>query len=196
MPDQKIERYKTYKLSDYDSKLLAEDPKFSYAYDISINASPSLSPSPSPSPSPEAPPEPDFAKGTANLFLGPIKTLLNESNEEIDINKINPEHFQNLFDSVSKSEISSTVAKQVIVESYKTGKHPIEIAKDMGLIQVSDTGEIEKLGKEVIANNQKAVEDYKKNPASIGFLIGQLMKASNGSANPQLAKEILEKLLK
>ncbi|MPN22096.1 Aspartyl/glutamyl-tRNA(Asn/Gln) amidotransferase subunit B [bioreactor metagenome] len=73
---------------------------------------------------------------------------------------------------------------------------PVEIAKSKDLIQVSDSGEIEKIAQEVISQNTKAVEDYKKNPASIGFLIGQLMKASKGSANPQLAKEILEKLLK
>jgi len=48
----------------------------------------------------------------------------------------------------------------------------------------------------VITDNSKAVADYKKNPQSIGFLIGQLMKASSGSANPQLTKEILEKLLR
>ncbi len=183
MPDQKIERYKKYfGLNDYDAKVIADNQYFAKVYESVIN--PNLTPL-----------EP-FAKFVANLFLGPIKTYLNENQTEIDISKMGPRFFWELFESIKKSEISSTVAKQVIVESYKTGKHPIEIAKDMGLIQVSDTGEIEKLGKEVIANNQKAVEDYKKNPASIGFLIGQLMKASNGSANPQLAKEILEKLLK
>ncbi|NCU33446.1 MAG: hypothetical protein EOM23_11090 [Candidatus Moranbacteria bacterium] len=127
--------------------------------------------------------------------MGSIKTYLNESQGEINIDKINPEFFKNLFDSVFRSEISATVAKQVIVESYQAQTDPVEIAKSKGLIQVSDTNEIEKIAKEVISQNAKAVEDYKKNPASIGFLIGQLMKASRGSANPQLAKEILEKLL-
>ena len=98
--------------------------------------------------------------------------------------------------AVSKSVISATVAKQVIIESYHIGQDPVIIAKNSGLIQVSDSGEIEKIAKQVIENNSKAVEDYKKNPASIGFLIGKLMQASRGSANPQLAKEILEKLLK
>ena len=57
-------------------------------------------------------------------------------------------------------------------------------------------GKIEEIAKKVLADNPKAVADYQKNPGSIGFLIGQLMRASGGSANPQLAKEILEKLLK
>jgi aspartyl-tRNA(Asn)/glutamyl-tRNA(Gln) amidotransferase subunit B len=137
-----------------------------------------------------------MAKFIANLFIGALKTQLNETQEEIDIEKINPQFFQNLFNSVSKSEISSTVAKQVIVQSYIEDKDPVEIAKDKGLIQNSDSGEIEKIAAKIISENPKAVADYKKNPMSIGFLIGQLMKASGGSANPSLAKEILEKLLK
>ena len=137
-----------------------------------------------------------MAKFVANLFLGALKTHLNETQEELDINKINPEFFKNIFNAVSKSEISATVAKQVIVDSYKDGTDPVEITKSKGLIQVSDSGEIEKIAQEVISQNGKAVEDYKKNPASIGFLIGQLMKASRGSANPTIAKEILEKLMK
>jgi len=181
LPEQKFARYQAdFGLNDYDAKLLSEDLNFSKCFEQAISLNPTK----------------DMAKLVANLFLGSLKTHLNETQEELDINKINPEFFKNIFDSVSKSEISATVAKQVIVESYQTGIDPIEIAKSKGLIQVSDSGEIEKIAKEVIAQNQKAVSDYHKNPASIGFLIGQLMKASRGSANPQLAKEILEKLLK
>ena len=69
-------------------------------------------------------------------------------------------------------------------------------AKEKNLFQVSDTGAIEEMAKKVLADNPKAITDYQKNPASIGFLIGQLMRVSAGSANPQLAKEILERLLK
>jgi len=181
LPEQKFARYQTdFGLNDYDAKLLSEDLNFSVCFEKAISLNKTK----------------DMAKFVANLFLGAIKTHLNETLEEIDFEKINSQFFKNLFDSVSRSEISSTVAKQVIVESYQTGKDPVEIAKEKGLIQVSDSGEIEKIAKEVIAQNTKAVEDYKKNPGSIGFLIGQLMKASKGSANPQLAKEILEKLLK
>jgi len=180
LPDQKIAKYKALKLSDYDTNQIAENKDFANIYENAISLSPS----------------PDFAKFTANLFLGAIKNHLNENNENLNSLKINPHFFFDLFNAVSKSEISATVAKQVIVDSYQSGENPVEIAKSKGLIQVSDSSEIEKLGKEVIDQNPKAVEDYKKNPASIGFLIGQLMKASHGSANPSLAKEILEKLLK
>jgi aspartyl-tRNA(Asn)/glutamyl-tRNA(Gln) amidotransferase subunit B len=181
LPDQKIEKYKKdFGLSDYDSSLIAVDKNFADVYEIAINNNL----------------DKEFAKFVANLFIGSIRTHLNETQQDLNKDKINPQYFYDLFDSVKKSEISASVAKQVIVESYKTGKHPVEIAKESGLIQVSDTSKIEEFAKQVIGSNPKAVEDFHKNPNSIGFLIGQLMKLSAGSANPQLAKEILEKLLK
>ena len=181
LPDEKVARYlNDFGLNDYDAKTITADKDFAQIYESVVNLKVDQS----------------FAKFVANLFLGSIKTYLNETTEELDKNKINPQYFLNLFESVQKSEISATVAKQVIIESYQTDKNPVDIAKEKGLIQVSDSGEIEKLAQEVINSNPKAVEDYKKNPMSIGFLIGQLMKLSKGSANPQLAKEILEKMLK
>jgi aspartyl-tRNA(Asn)/glutamyl-tRNA(Gln) amidotransferase subunit B len=181
LPDHKVERYKNiFGLNDYDAGLLAGDINFAAAYDSALGENPSS----------------EFAKFTANLFLGPLASYFNESKEVLEFKRINHNYFKNLFDAVSQSRISSTVAKYLVVESYQSEIDPVYIAENEGLIQVSDSGEIEKIAKEVIAQNQKAVEDYKKNPASIGFLIGQLMKASRGSANPQLAKEILEKLLK
>ncbi len=181
LPEQKLARYKvSFGLNDYDSNLLSQDFNFSVCFEKAINLNTTK----------------DMAKFVANIFLGTFKTHLNETQEELEITKINSQYFKNIFDAVSKSEVSATVAKQVILESYQTGKDPVDVARLKGLIQVSDTSEIERIAKVVIDQNQKAVEDYKKNPASIGFLIGQLMKASNGSANPQVAKEILEKLLK
>jgi len=184
MPDERIKKYKEkYELSDYDANLIAEDKYFSDIFDSVINAKG------------ETLPIQGYAKFLANIFNGAIRTYLNENSLKLDISKMYNVYFWDLYVAVSNSEISSTVAKQVIIESYQTGEHPIEIAKSKGLIQVSDSGEIEKIAKEVIEANPKAVSDYLKNPMSIGFLIGQLMKASNGSANPKIAKEILEKML-
>ena len=181
LPEQKIIRYQNILgLNNYDANLLSQDLSFSICFEKSISLNPSK----------------DMAKFVANIFLGTLKTYLNETQQQLDFQKINQNYFKNLFDAVLKSEISTTVAKQVILESYQTGVDPIQIAKEKSLIQVSDVSEIEKIAKGVIAENQKVVEDYKKNPASIGFLIGQLMKASSGSANPIIAKTILEKLLK
>jgi len=172
LPDEKIADYKSLGLSDYDASLLADTQEFSQLYDKIISSNPS----------------PEFAKFSANLLIGPLRTV------EIDLDKINPDHFKQLFDH--KSELSSTAIKQLILDSYQSGRDPLVIAKEQNLFQVSDTGALETFAKEVIEANPKAVEDYRKNPLAIGFLVGQLMKISKGSANPQISKEILEKLLK
>lgn len=179
LPESKIVKYKALSLSDYDANLLADDSVFSSAFDKALNSST----------------DPEFTKFVANIFNGSLRTYLNENKQELDLSKINPLFFLNLFNSVNKQEVSSTVAKQIIVMSYETDSDPVELAKTQGWLQVSDSGTLEKFVKEVIESNPKAVEDYRKNPLAIGFLIGQLMKLSKGSANPQTGKEILEKLL-
>lgn len=172
LPEQKIAKYKSLNLSDYDANLLSEDSTFSSIFEKVLNNST----------------DSEFAKFIANLLIGPLKTI------EIEIDKINPIYFKNLFDK--KSELSSSVIKQIILESYQTNTDPLVLAQQQNLFQVSDTSKIEEIAKKVLANNPKAVADYQKNPMSIGFLVGQLMSASSGSANPLLAREILEKLLK
>lgn len=180
LPQAKISRYiADFALTDYDASLLASDMNFALAYEKALGENPSK----------------DFAKFTANIFTGPIKTYLNESNSSVDLEKVSREIFSTLFDAVSQGEISLTVARQIIVESYLSGQDPLQIARDKGLIQVSDTAEIESIAKQVIDANPKAVADYQKNPNSIGFFIGQVMKTSGGKANPQVTKQIIEKLL-
>ena len=128
--------------------------------------------------------------------MGTISGFLNESNLSIDINKINPNHFTSVFKALGDNKISSTVAKDIILDSYQTGKDPLVTAKDRGLMQVSDSSELEKIVDKVLSDNPNAKSDYKKNPNIVGFLVGQVMKVSGGSANPQLVKQILEKKLK
>lgn len=171
LPDEKITEYKSLGLSDYDAFLLADTKEFAEVFDKIITSDSS----------------PEFAKFSANLLIGPLKTV------EISINKINSDYFKKLFDH--KSELSSTAIKQLILDSYQSGLDPLEIAKEKNLFQVSDTSVLEKFAKEVINANPKAVEDYRQNTLAIGFLVGQLMKISKGSANPQSGKEILEKML-
>lgn len=171
LPDQKIKKYLDWDIPLIDAETLVADQNFALCFEKAVDKNIK------------------FAKQISNLFLGPLKL-------DLDINKIKSEYFKDLIEALNKNEISSTVAKQIILESYQVGKNPLDIAKEKNLLQVSDTNKIEDIAKKVIADNPKAVEDYKKNPNSIGFLLGQVMKASSGSANPSLSKEILEKLLK
>ena len=171
LPDQKFTKYQSLGLSDYDSNLLADDLAFASIFEKCLDNST----------------DPKYAKFIANLLIGPLKTI------SLDIDKINPAFFKNLYDH--QSQLSSTSIKQLVLESYQSGQDPLEIAKTKNLFQVSDTSKIEEIAKKVLADNPKAAQDYHKNPQSIGFLVGQIMKESAGSANPQLAREILEKLL-
>jgi aspartyl-tRNA(Asn)/glutamyl-tRNA(Gln) amidotransferase subunit B len=97
---------------------------------------------------------------------------------------------------VSDNKLSSTTAKEVLGEMLKTGGEPEKIAADKNLLQVSDEGEIAKIVEQVLSENQKAAEDVKNGEMkAIGFLVGQVMKASKGKANPQLAQDLIKKQL-
>lgn len=178
LPDQKLARYKSLGLSNYDATILTEEYLLSLAFDKIIKDNPKI------------------AKSVANLLLGPIKEHLNLTQQDIDVKKFNPQHFISVIDAQLSGQISSTVAKTIILESYQTDKDPLKIAQSRGLLQVSDTSELEKIVDKVIKDNPQIVINYAKNFNVIGFLIGAVMKLSGGSANPQLVKQILEKRLK
>jgi aspartyl-tRNA(Asn)/glutamyl-tRNA(Gln) amidotransferase subunit B len=105
--------------------------------------------------------------------------------------------FAELIELISQNEISSRVAKDLLPEMPSFTKSVKEIATERGLIQKNDPEALKAIGQTVLHNNEKVVTEYKSGKESvIMFLVGQFMKESKGSANPQMAKEILEGLLK
>jgi len=101
-----------------------------------------------------------------------------------------------LSELVGDNKLSSTAAKEVLSEMQKTGADPEEIAANRNLLQVSDEGEIAKIVEQVLSDNPKAAEDIKSGEMkAIGFLVGQVMKASKGKANPSLAQDLIKKQL-
>jgi len=138
-------------------------------------------------------------KFISNWELGEVSSIMNANN--IDIaefrQKVSPVKFVSLLDLIVKGSVSGTTAKPVLEEMYKTGKDPAEIIAEQGLSQISDTEAIEAEIAAAIKNNNQAVADYKagKMPA-LKFLVGQVMKATRGRANPKLVNELLEKKLK
>src|SRR4029077_7235725 len=94
-------------------------------------------------------------------------------------------------------KISGKQGKEVFADMFATGRNASVIVKEKGLEQLSDTGPLESIVDQVIANNPKPAVDFRAgNAASLNFLKGQVMKLSKGKANPQLAGEILERKLK
>lgn len=110
--------------------------------------------------------------------------------------KIEPESFAELMVMVFHEKLSSTGAKVVLKEMAETGLHPEQITKEKNLGQISDTAELESAVDEVVAKNPKTVEDYKKGKIeALKFLVGQVMAATRGKANPQVANQLLKQKL-
>lgn len=139
----------------------------------------------------------EIARICANYLTTDLQYLLkNDPGAEIE-KKITPENFGEFVCLIAQDKISSKIAKLILEEMYNTGKDPSHIIEDRGLVEIKDEGEIEKIVKEVVEENEKAVEDYKKGKEnSFTFLVGQVMAKSKGKANPQKAEEILKKELK
>ncbi len=137
----------------------------------------------------------DIAKRVAHWFASGVST--DEETAEIASNFV-PEGFVELAQMVDKNELSSTAAKEVFNELLTSDKTPREIAEAKNLLQVSDEGAIAAIVDEVLADpaSAKAVEDIKAgNDKAIGFLVGKIMKKSQGKANPALAQKLIRERL-
>ena len=121
--------------------------------------------------------------------LLPIRTLMAGL-------KFTPAAFSELVGFVESGEISRKIAQEVFAEMFSTGKAPAEIVEDKDLVQLSDTGELERFCVEAIEANPGPSGDYRKGKeAALNFLKGQVMKASHGKANPQMVGDLLKKIL-
>lgn len=136
------------------------------------------------------------AKNLANWIMGDFSRLLNAKELSVASSPVSPENLAELLILIEKGTISGKIGKTVIEEMFESGKNPEEIVKEKGLAQISDTGAILKLVQEVIAANPQSVEDYKSGKGkAIGFLVGQIMKATKGQANPGVVNELLKEEL-
>jgi aspartyl-tRNA(Asn)/glutamyl-tRNA(Gln) amidotransferase subunit B len=111
--------------------------------------------------------------------------------------KIKPEQLAELVNMIVADTISGKIAKTVFAEMFKTGDDPQKIVKDKGLVQITDTGAIEKIVQDVVAANASQFAEFKGGKVALkGFFVGQVMKKSGGKANPGLVNQILDKLAK
>jgi aspartyl-tRNA(Asn)/glutamyl-tRNA(Gln) amidotransferase subunit B len=119
-----------------------------------------------------------------------------EATEQAEVLSADDTALIKLSQLVSANKLSSTAAKDVLAELQKNGGDPEKIAADKNLLQVSDEGAIAKIVEQVLANNDKAAQDVKNGEMkAIGFLVGQVMKQSQGKANPALAQDLIKKQL-
>ncbi len=136
------------------------------------------------------------AKEACNWLMGELAGKLSENGLEIKDSKVTPEAMAELLKLITKGTISGKIAKKIFPEMWETGKSAETIVKEQGLVQISDTGALEAMVDEAIAENPKAVADFKSgNKKAMGAMIGQIMKKSHGKANPRMVSGILIKKL-
>jgi aspartyl-tRNA(Asn)/glutamyl-tRNA(Gln) amidotransferase subunit B len=134
-------------------------------------------------------------KLVANWLLTELFGALNRAGHDLARSPITPEKLGRLVDLIQSGAISGRIAKDVFSEMFETGADPASIVESKGLRQISDAGAIEQIAAEIIAANPDQVAKLESNPKVFGWFVGQVMKATQGQANPQLVNEVLRRKL-
>lgn len=135
-------------------------------------------------------------KTISNWVMGELTRELNNSGTEIAASPVSPERLIRLLQMVDKGTISLKVARDLFPELYSSGKTPEQLVQEKGLTQVSDEGALGKVIDDVLAKSPIQVAQFKDGKQQVlGFLVGQVMKASGGKANPGKVNELLKKKL-
>jgi aspartyl-tRNA(Asn)/glutamyl-tRNA(Gln) amidotransferase subunit B len=136
------------------------------------------------------------AKAASNWVMTELLGALNQVGRPVSASPVKAEALGRLVALIEDSTISGKIAKTVFAEMFASGKGPDEIVKEKGLVQITDEGAIRKAVGEVLAANGKSVADFKAGKqAAMGFLVGQVMKATGGKANPKLVNQLLKEEL-
>ena len=132
----------------------------------------------------------------AKWLVGDVSALLNKDNISIEESKLSSVNFAKLIERISDKTISGKIAKSVLEEVWISGNDIDEIIEEKGLVQIQDESILENIAKKIIDENPDQVNAYKGGKDRLfGFFVGQVMKETQGKANPQGVNEILNKLL-
>ena len=135
-------------------------------------------------------------KAAANWTLGELFRQMNEQHVSIEQVKVTPAQMAELIALAEKKTLSSTLAKEVFGEMFASGLAPSRIAQEKGLTQISDSAQLRDVVAEIIRDNPRPVADYHAGKTTIlKYLLGQVMRATRGKANPQVAGELLQTAL-
>ena len=175
LPDAKRARFESvYGLPAYDAGVLTATRALADYYEAAVEA---------------------FAgdpKMVSNWVMSELLGLLNRDGREITESPVDPGGLAGLLRLMADGTISGKIAKEVFEEMYATGRDAEAIVEERGLEQISDAGELEALVVQVLSENPDAVERYRSGKTQIvGFLVGQVMKATKGQANPKIVNELL-----
>ncbi len=179
LPDEKRHRFRTeYGLPAYDAGVLTATREMADYFEHAVSESGG------------------FAKRTANLLMSELLAYLNRDSLEIGDSPVTPEMLGKLVARLEDGTVSSRGAKDVFEALWAGEGEPDDIIERKGLRQVTDTAAIEALIDEALANNPQQLEEYRAGKEKLfGFFVGQVMKASGGTANPQQVNELLKQKL-
>jgi aspartyl-tRNA(Asn)/glutamyl-tRNA(Gln) amidotransferase subunit B len=179
LPDARRERFMSaLKLSPYDAGLLVESREKADYFERSLGAAFGV----------QIP-----AKLAANLVNGEIAARLNADNRDFSDVPVAPERLAKLASRVSDGTVSQKLAKDVLADMWARDADPDDIIEKRGLKQISDAGALEKIVADVLSKNPRQVEDYRAGKAkAFNALVGQVMKATQGKANPARVNELLK----
>ena len=179
LPEAKKQRFiEEFSLSDYDAEIMTSSRALSDYYEIVATKS-------------------GEAKLAANWIMGNLLAALNKADKKISDSPIRAEMLAGMIQRISDNTISGKIAKDVFEAMWKGEGDADTIIKNKGLKQITDSGAIEIMIDEIIANNQAQVEEFRAGKEKIlGFFVGQVMKASKGKANPKQVNQLLRTKLK
>lgn len=166
-----------YGLTDYDAGVLTSTQAMAGYYEAVVAAG--------------AP-----AKPAANWVMGDLTYLLGGLGQDVATAKTTPAQLAAMIGLIENGTISGKIAKDVLADMVQSGQDAQAIVAAKGLVQISDSSEIESIIRAVLDENPGPVEDFRNGKGKAkGFLVGQAMKASKGKANPQLVNEVLDRIL-
>ena len=178
LPDQLVERLiSEYGITKYDANVIAEEKEYVHYYENSAKNR--------------------DGKLVVNWMTSELFGLLKKNNIQFNQNPISPNYLNELVELIENKTISGKIAKDVFEIMFATSKSPKMIVKEKGLEQVTDDSAIEVFVDQVINENKDKVKEYLSGKDKLfGFFVGQVMKASQGKANPSLVNKILKSKLK
>lgn len=177
LPDQRRDRFvKDYDIPQYDASVLTITKSLADFFEacITLYSQP---------------------KNISNWIMSDLLRHLNDLNIEIDESTISPEGFTIMLKRIDAGTISRRSAKKVLMDMMKEGKHPDEIIEEDGHHRIGDTEELKKIANEIILANQKATEDAIQDDSAINYLVGQVMKKTRGTADPEITFQIIEEII-
>jgi aspartyl-tRNA(Asn)/glutamyl-tRNA(Gln) amidotransferase subunit B len=178
LPEPKKERFlREYGIPEYDAEILTTSKTLAEYYETCLRHFPK-------------------PKLVSNWIMSELLRELKKDEREIEECPVPAGNLAELLKLIEDGTISGKIAKSVFEEMYRSGKRAGEIIQATGSLQVSDSITLEKVVADVLATNGKEIEAYRKGKEKLfGFFVGQVMKATQGKANPQMVNEILKKKL-